>query len=131
MKIRRVVLILVVLLAAAWIYAEFTGSRLHAPRPGLVLLSEMLQIKQIVDDKVRESKPIDPSLWQLREVQHSNVGMKISVSSAGIIDGEMANLHIRLTPRKVGGQILWECEGTPVDQVPASCATLKLGRERG
>lgn len=108
----------------AWIYAEYSGAKLEASKPGVSLLSAMLEVRPIVEELLRTAVPVSEIVSASIGKKYSTKETKISVDSNGVIEGEFESVRLRLTPLEKGGQISWICQSTSL-QAPASCTVSK------
>jgi hypothetical protein len=119
-QILRITAVLVMAAFVAWIYAEYSGAKLDAPKPGVSLSAAMLEVRPDVEALLRKTEPVSEMATASIGKKYSTKEKKISVNSSGAIDGELESVRLRLTPLEKGGEISWTCESASL-QAPKSC----------
>jgi hypothetical protein len=119
-QILRITSVLVMAAFVAWIYAEYSGAKLDAPKPGVTLLAAMLEVRPDVEELLRRTEPVSEVAIASIGKKYSTKEKKISVNSSGAIEGEFESARLRLTPLGKGGEISWSCQSASLP-APKSC----------
>lgn len=117
---KKTILGLVLVVGAAWLWADFNGQRVDAPKAGVALVAEMVALKPLVSEAILRNGIPEAVVWQAAA---PTAGMQVRVTKAGVIEGVYQGVAVRLVPRleKNSNSIIWTCEGSPSDQVPRAC----------